>query len=124
VLRPLDPLPPATVQRSFRFERGGGQWVVNGEAFDPDRTGFQAKLGAVEAWTFENHSGGWLHPIHTHDVPFRVLRHGGAPPPWEGGEKDTVAIGHGDSATVTMQFVDFVARTCSTATTSSTRTCG
>jgi spore coat protein A len=109
VLRPLEPLGPATVRRSIRFERGGGQWVVNGEPFDPDRPAFEVKRNAIEAWTFTNNSGGWVHPIHVHDVPFRILSHGGAaPPPWERGEKDTVAIGHGDTATVTMQFIDFV----------------
>jgi FtsP/CotA-like multicopper oxidase with cupredoxin domain len=108
VLRPLAPLAAPAVQRSIRFERGGGQWVVNGAPFDPERPAFQVKLGAIEEWTLTNESGGWVHPIHIHDVPFRVVSHGGAPPPpWEAGEKDTVALGHGDTATVRMQFIDF-----------------
>jgi spore coat protein A len=108
VLRPLEAPPQPTVRRSIRFERGGGEWVVNGRRFDPDRPAFQVRLGAVEDWTLFNNSGGWVHPIHIHDVPFRVISHGGRPPaPWEQGEKDTIAIAHGDTATVRLQFIDF-----------------
>jgi FtsP/CotA-like multicopper oxidase with cupredoxin domain len=107
-LRQVEPLPPPDVRRSFRFDRRGGEWTVDGERFEPDRPLFQVRLDAVEEWTFANNSGGWVHPIHVHDVPFQVISHGGRPPqPWEQGEKDTVGLGHGDDATVRMQFIDF-----------------
>jgi FtsP/CotA-like multicopper oxidase with cupredoxin domain len=107
-LRRVDPLPEPSVRREIRFERGGGEWVVNAERFDPNRPAFTVKLNAVEEWTFVNKAGGWVHPIHVHDVPFQVISHGGAPPPaWERGEKDTVALRHGDTATVRMKFIDF-----------------
>jgi spore coat protein A, manganese oxidase len=107
-LRVVPPLGAPAVRRSFRFERGGGEWVVNGRRFDPDRAAFTVKRDAIEEWTLANSSGGWVHPIHIHDVPFQVIAHGGrAPAPWERNEKDTVALGHGDSATVRLKFIDF-----------------
>lgn len=107
-LRDIAPLPAPTRERRFRFERRGGEWVVNGTRFDPDRPIAAPRLGATEAWTFVNGSGGWVHPIHVHDVPFRVLaRDGRTPPAWERGEKDTVALGHNTTVRVAMEFIDF-----------------
>ena len=79
VLRPLEPLGAATVRRSIRFERGGGQWVVNGAPFDPDRPAFQVKRNTIEEWTLTNNSGGWVHPIHIHECRSASC-HTAAPP--------------------------------------------
>jgi spore coat protein A len=107
-LRPRPALPPADRTRFFRFDRSGGEWTINNERFDPDRPFVTPVLNATEIWTIQNNSGGWVHPIHVHDVPVQVLsRNGKPPPPWERGERDTVPLGHGESVTIKMQFIDF-----------------
>ncbi len=107
-LRAFGPIPPAVRRREFRFDRSGGEWTVDNERFDPDRPVARPGLDTVEEWTFVNKSGGWVHPIHVHDVPMRVVtRNGRPPPPWERGERDTVPLGHGESVTVRLRFVDF-----------------
>jgi FtsP/CotA-like multicopper oxidase with cupredoxin domain len=48
----------------------------------------------VEIWRFDNHSGGWFHPIHVHLVDFKILDRNGQPPfPHEVGPKDVVYVG-------------------------------
>ncbi len=107
-LQTIRPLPAPDRRRTFRFERSGGQWVVNGRPFDPERPIAEVRLGATEAWTLENRSGGWVHPIHIHDVPFRVIsRDGRTPPPWERGEKDTIALPRNSRVEVALEFIDF-----------------
>jgi FtsP/CotA-like multicopper oxidase with cupredoxin domain len=71
------PLPPnkSGVDRSFRFERTGGQWTVNGVTFADVNNRILAKpqRGQVEVWELENKSGGWSHPVHIHLIDFQIL---------------------------------------------------
>ncbi|WP_306233776.1 multicopper oxidase family protein [Agrococcus beijingensis] len=63
------------------------------------------ELGATEIWEFENSSGGWFHPIHTHLVDFQILsRNGRAPFPYEVGPKDVVYVGEGETVRLLMKF--------------------
>ncbi|HEY0431659.1 MAG TPA: multicopper oxidase domain-containing protein, partial [Pyrinomonadaceae bacterium] len=61
---------PERITRTFRFERGNGQWQVNGQLVgdceDPNDIRFAIKRNTVEKWVFQNNSGGWQHPIHMH----------------------------------------------------------
>ena len=68
-------------ERSFRFERSNGAFAVNNRFFNPRRADAVPQLGVgAERWTFENSSGGWWHPIHTHLEGFQVKAINGKPP--------------------------------------------
>jgi FtsP/CotA-like multicopper oxidase with cupredoxin domain len=98
------------VTRTFRFDRGNGQWTINGKLFD-NKPRFRVKRNTVEHWIFQNDSGGWQHPIHVHFEEFEILsRNGRRPPLQEVGRKDVVRLGHGDVIKVFFNFRDFVGR--------------
>lgn len=71
------PFPPkkSGVDRSFKFERKNGQWMVNGVTFSDINNRILAKpqRGQVEVWELENSSGGWSHPVHIHLIDFQVI---------------------------------------------------
>jgi FtsP/CotA-like multicopper oxidase with cupredoxin domain len=103
-------LAAATV-RTWRFERGNGQWQVNGELFDGDVIRAEVPEGASEIWVLQNNSGGWQHPIHIHLEEFQILsRNGVAPPPNERGRKDVARLGFNEEIRLFMRFRDFVGR--------------
>jgi spore coat protein A, manganese oxidase len=109
VLATFAALPPPSATRSFRFDRTGGEWTINGQPFDPDRPIATPRVNSVEHWTLENGSGGWVHPIHIHDVRTHILsRNGQPPPPWERGERDVTPLAPNETALVALKFVDFV----------------
>ncbi|NMH93190.1 multicopper oxidase domain-containing protein [Pseudonocardia bannensis] len=83
--------------RDWRFERRRGQWAINGLFWDPRRMDAAPGLNDVEIWRFDNHSGGWFHPVHVHLIDFKILDRNGRPPfPYERGPKDTVYVGEGE----------------------------
>jgi FtsP/CotA-like multicopper oxidase with cupredoxin domain len=101
----LPAVPPmsAPATRSFRFNRGGGQWVINGEPFDNNRVDAVPTSNSSEIWEFVNNSGGWLHPIHPHLVQYRIICRDDNPPRrYEVGLKDVVSLGPGESARVSI----------------------
>jgi FtsP/CotA-like multicopper oxidase with cupredoxin domain len=85
----LRPLPDTDAQlaaavagartRTFKFERGNGAWQINGRFFDETVAAANPGPGAEEVWIFQNSSGGWRHPIHTHFEEHRVLSSNGVP---------------------------------------------
>ncbi len=100
-----------TERRRIRVERQSGEWTLNGETWEDVISSGSKKvladpdLGATEVWTFENKSGGWYHPMHTHMVDFRILsRHGKAPFADERGPKDTVYVGENESVELIMRL--------------------
>lgn len=50
-----------TVDKSFRFERSGGEWTVNGVTFADVKNRILANppRGSTQVWELENSSGGW-----------------------------------------------------------------
>ncbi|KAL0253072.1 hypothetical protein SLS55_010522 [Diplodia seriata] len=106
------PYPPVRTvpDRSFKFERKGGEWTINGVTFADveNRILAKPKRGAVEVWELENSSGGWSHPIHIHLVDFQVIsRTGGNRPVLEyekNGLKDVVLLGENEKAKVVARF--------------------
>jgi spore coat protein A, manganese oxidase len=100
----------ATVEREFRFARGGAQahgmtlWTVNGAPFDPERIDAKPELGAVELWRIR--ALNLAHPFHIHLAPFQVLTTGGrdTPGPYNSGWKDTVNLDSGGEAEVLIRF--------------------
>ena len=111
-IRPLS-RSDATVEREFRFARGGEQmngvplWTINGEPFDPDRIDANPVLGDVELWKIRGLN--LEHPIHIHLVRFQVLTVGGGgdPGPYNQGLKDTVSLYSGGETEVLMKFDGF-----------------
>jgi FtsP/CotA-like multicopper oxidase with cupredoxin domain len=68
-------------KRTWRFDRGNGQWTVNGELFDSDVVRAAIPQESEETWIIQNSSGGWRHPIHMHYEEHRPLRRDGKPIP-------------------------------------------
>jgi len=89
-LRTIEPLGPASAQRSVVFgeamdmhamrESGapadgmprGMKFMVNGEVFDPARITLTSRRGEVEHWTIENRTD-MDHPFHLHGAQFQVI---------------------------------------------------
>jgi FtsP/CotA-like multicopper oxidase with cupredoxin domain len=109
-------LPPINlsnaVTRTFRFERGNGQWQINGRFADCNVNRFTVKRNSTEIWTLVNNSGGWMHPIHIHFEEHRILSRNGAPPPLaiENTRKDVVELHHNEAVQIFFRFRDFTGR--------------
>lgn len=104
------PIPENDVvdKRSFGFERSLGAWTVNGRFFNPRRADAVPELGTTEQWTFENSSGGWWHPIHTHMEGFQIKTINGKRPPFERSfNSDLVNLHGGEVAKVLVKFRTF-----------------
>jgi spore coat protein A, manganese oxidase len=107
VLRPVQRLSEAdaTVHRRFEFGRSNGAWVINGQLFDPERVDFRPRLGDIEVWELVNGSGGWVHPVHLHDLQWQILDRNGSPPAaHEAGFKDVFFLGANESVRVIGHF--------------------
>jgi len=103
------------ITRTFRFERGNGQWQVNGQLVGGcDNVRFAIKRNSVEKWIFQNNSGGWQHPIHMHFEEFQTLSINGQPPANSGviqkGRKDVFRLEHNAEAVVYLRVRDFVGK--------------
>jgi FtsP/CotA-like multicopper oxidase with cupredoxin domain len=83
-------------------------FTINGQAFDPNRIDDTAKLGTVERWRLINDSLE-EHPFHMHIDYFQVVAIDGKPYD-ANGFQDTVIIPKGGSATILIDFEDFVGK--------------
>jgi FtsP/CotA-like multicopper oxidase with cupredoxin domain len=123
VLTEFEPLLASQAARTRTFVFGGRpqlglppkvEWLINDKPFDPDRVDAAPKLGEVEIWRFVNRGFlgfSMLHPVHTHLVPFQILRRNGGPPlPHESGWKDIVAVADGEEVEVIMRWSGFRGR--------------
>ncbi len=91
--------------RSFRFNKSGAFWTINGKTWESSRFDANPGLNDVEIWEFINQGSGWVHPIHPHLVRFRILdRNGIAPPCYQRGWKDVVLVGALERVRVLAQF--------------------
>src|SRR5215510_14519916 len=119
----LETLRPSQAVRTRTFVFGGRptlglppgvRWVINGEAFDPERVDAEPHLGDVEIWRFVSLSflsRVMLHPVHTHLVPFQILsRNGQLPRAEERGWKDTVAVDRDEIVEVIMRWTGYRGR--------------
>jgi len=102
------------ITRTFRFERGNGQWQVNGKLANCNDIRFAVKRNTIEKWVFQNNSGGWQHPIHMHFEEFQTLTINGNPPSGTGiitrGRKDVFRLEHNMEAKVFFRFRDFIGK--------------
>jgi FtsP/CotA-like multicopper oxidase with cupredoxin domain len=96
--------------RTFDFDRGNGQWQINGKFMDCTRFRFTVQRNTAERWILRNNSGGWQHPIHIHLEEFRMIRRNSRQIQCgnvEFSRKDVVRLGENDEVEVVMRFRDF-----------------
>src|SRR4029079_4432015 len=120
-LRPVPDLPAPTVDRNFFLRLTRGRWMINHQAFDPNRIDANPVLGTTERWTFFNVSPS-PHAIHLHDVDWRLVRRFRVAgdfdnptvgtllplPPAESGLKETFFVPQGEGISVATTFDDNV----------------
>jgi FtsP/CotA-like multicopper oxidase with cupredoxin domain len=122
-LAEFEPLQQSEAVRTRTFVFGGKptldvppgvRWLINDKPFDPMRVDADPRLGDIEIWRFVNQAfigRTMLHPVHTHLVPFQILRRNrGAPLRRERGWKDTVLIEDGEGVEVIMKWSGYRGR--------------
>jgi FtsP/CotA-like multicopper oxidase with cupredoxin domain len=103
-----DPNAQPRITRTFRFERGNGQWQINGQLMNCNAFRFTVQRNSIEHWVLQNNSGGWQHPIHIHLEEFQILtRNGKAPSAVERSRKDVVRLGTNEEIKLFFRFRDF-----------------
>jgi FtsP/CotA-like multicopper oxidase with cupredoxin domain len=106
---------PAQAVRTRRFvmQMGGmmmrgGSFTINGKTMDMNRIDETVRVDTTEIWQVENTSM-MSHPLHIHDVQFRILdRNGVSPTPGEMGLKDTVVVAPNERVRLLLSFSDYV----------------
>jgi FtsP/CotA-like multicopper oxidase with cupredoxin domain len=106
------------ITRTFKFERVGGQWTVNGQIVgdcdNPEAIRFAIKRNSVEKWILQSVRPGWHHPIHMHLEEFQTLSLNGKPPQSSGiiqrGRKDVIRLEDNMEAVIHFRFRDFIGR--------------
>jgi FtsP/CotA-like multicopper oxidase with cupredoxin domain len=100
------------VQRTFNFERGNGQWQINGKFADCNTNRFTVKQNSTEVWTLVNSSGGWMHPIHIHFEEHQIISRNGTniTSGVERSRKDVVELHHDETVKIFFRFRDFLGR--------------
>ncbi len=112
---PLPAIAAPRVSRNFRLKRFNGTWNINDKMF-PEEEGqvhFKIKRNSAEHWTWQNNSGGWMHPMHMHFEEFQMMSRNGraiAPGSFENARKDVAWVGHGETVKVAYRFRDFRGR--------------
>ena len=98
------------ITRTFRFERGNGQWQINGKFMDCTRFRLTPQINTAERWIIQNKSGGWQHPIHLHLEEFRILSRNGRPVrpgDVEFSRKDVMQLRFNEEIEILIRFRDF-----------------
>lgn len=83
---------PVAHRRTFTFSRTPDKTVflINGKAFDQNRTDVTVKLGDIEEWTILNVDSQY-HDFHIHQTGFLVSKVNGAPTQFDG-LRDTYSV--------------------------------
>lgn len=81
-----------------------GNFFIAGQQFDINVINDTIILNDKELWEFVNVSN-LAHPMHLHDIQFRILQRNGNPPPLhESGWKDVVMVHSMESVKLSMRF--------------------
>ncbi len=113
-LIPVEELPEPETVRELTLNHGmfpgrGMQFLINGQAFDPQRVDTRVTVGTVEDWEIRN-TGTMDHPFHLHTNPFQVIRRNGeavSNREW----KDTVLVPQGETVRIRIPFRQFRGKT-------------
>ncbi|MFB6274894.1 MAG: multicopper oxidase family protein [Halothece sp.] len=110
----VETLPEPKTVRQFQLNHGmapgrGMQFLINGQAFDPQRVDTRIALDTVEDWEIIN-TGMMDHPFHLHTNRFQVVSKNGKPVSHRSW-KDTVLVPRGESVRLRIPFRDFVGKT-------------
>jgi len=108
-LRPLPTIEqPVAKSREWKFERAGGEWVVNGAPYDRNLVSAEIPEGTAEHWTIINGGGSWLHPVHIHYEEHRWLSYNKQPTvPLESGRHDVIRLDPSATVEIYMRFRDY-----------------
>lgn len=90
---------------------GGTGFSINQQSFDMRRIDEVVRLNDIEVWEFTNNSP-MAHPVHIHDIQFRVLsRNGGPPEANELGMKDTILVNPNETVRLITRFENYADET-------------
>ncbi len=78
----------------FSENAAGTVFFIDGQAYDPAKINFRAKLGTVEQWTIVNHTEE-THPFHMHTYPMQLISVNGVPAAFDGYQDEIVLPAHG-----------------------------
>jgi spore coat protein A len=96
------------IQRTVKFHRGGGDWTINGQLFDPTTSLADVHAGSTELWTI---TSDFPHPFHIHNGTIHVIaRDGQAPGLYDQGWKDTVFVNEGERVQLAIRFASYEGR--------------
>jgi FtsP/CotA-like multicopper oxidase with cupredoxin domain len=87
---------------------GATSFLLNGMAFDPNRTDVTMKLGSIEQWTLVNSNEEW-HTFHIHTNDFQVVSVNGRRVPYVD-YQDNVALPPHSRTVILMHPTDFTGR--------------
>ena len=102
------------ITRTFKFDRLNGQWSVNGQFVDTDRSVFRftVQQNSVENWLLTNLTGDWTHPIHIHLEEHQILSRNRMPNPLaaENSRKDVTQLHPNERVLLFFRFRDWLGR--------------
>ena len=85
----------------------GGGFSINNKSYELEHIDAVVRLNDIEIWEFTNNSP-MPHPMHIHDIQFRILdRNGKLPPLNERGLKDTVLVNADETVRVITKFENY-----------------
>ncbi|HEY9879118.1 MAG TPA: multicopper oxidase family protein [Leptolyngbyaceae cyanobacterium] len=113
-LIPVEALPEPILTREFVLDHGidartRQPFLINGQAFDPNRVDVQAKLDTVEDWWIINKAG-LDHPFHLHTNSFQIISRNRKPEPFRAW-KDVVNVRAYEMVQIRIPFQDFAGKT-------------
>ncbi|CAC9495384.1 Multicopper oxidase [uncultured Gammaproteobacteria bacterium] len=94
------------MQMGPRMMLGGNAFSINGKTMDVNRIDEVVKAGSTEIWHLENTSM-MPHPLHIHNVQFKVIARRGGVKGHELGFKDVVLVHPRERVSVIMKFPEF-----------------
>ena len=94
------------MQMGPRMMFGGNAFSINGKTMDINRIDEVVKAGSTEIWHLENTSM-MAHPLHIHNVQFKVIARKGGVKGHELGFKDVVLVHPRERVSVIMKFPEF-----------------
>lgn len=93
----------------FSENAAGTVFFIDGQAYDPAKINFRAKLSTVEQWTIVNHTEE-THPFHMHTYPMQLVAVNGVPAAFDGYQDEIVLPPHG-YVVMRVRFTGFTGET-------------